>query len=282
MIILQPKIFDLVKDSNAFYVLMASITKRASNLDKSCFPSIKTMANDTGFSENTVVKALKYLKEIGIIKVEARFTENGRQTSNWYVINTDLIMVAGALKTEIESSKVDKDTPPKFAPTPPQNLSTNYKYKLTNTTNSENDFLNFELDDQRKQILETKGFDMELYELELLNWRDYIAKQEAKPTNLTSSFTNWCLNSIKNHTKLKNDLDKTKSKEQIYKENSEATHYVDKYQYDNETIDEFEARVKELEAITGSKYRLHYRGDKNPELFKFKANLLKNKTPDYV
>jgi len=89
-----------------------------------------------------------------------------------------------------------------------------------------------------------------------------------------ASAINWLANEQKTR-------DKNKSKEQIYKENTQQTHWIDKFQEDNETDLEFEARIKELEVLTGSKYRLHYKGSKNSEFEKLKSKLLKSKTANY-
>lgn len=59
------------------------------NREGKCFPGIKTIAAECGYSVNTVKRALKDLEEAGFIKKEARFDvarKNGAQTSNLYTL----------------------------------------------------------------------------------------------------------------------------------------------------------------------------------------------------
>lgn len=48
------------------------------------WPSKKTLAKDLGVAVNTIESAINVLLEIGCIQYEARFTNDGRQTSNLY------------------------------------------------------------------------------------------------------------------------------------------------------------------------------------------------------
>jgi len=110
MIILTNEILTLVEDNNAFIVLIKSIAKRASyDNNQSCFPSLNTMALDSGFSKPTVIKACKYLKDIGIITIQKRCNDNSKENySNFYCIDTDLIKVVGGLKAEIGVNDIDR------------------------------------------------------------------------------------------------------------------------------------------------------------------------------
>ncbi|MDK2934969.1 MAG: hypothetical protein PWP27_2779, partial [Clostridiales bacterium] len=51
-----------------------------------CFPAIKTIASDCNMSKRTVQRALNDLLEVGMIKKESRYRENGGQSSNLYTI----------------------------------------------------------------------------------------------------------------------------------------------------------------------------------------------------
>ena len=130
MIILTHEILDLVTDNNAFIVLVKSIAKRASYSDQSCFPSIATMEKDTGFSKNTVINGCKWLRENGIIQVIKRKNEKGGDTSNFYVVDTDLIKIIGKLKTETPVQNLNTPSA-EFEHPPVQNLNTNHKDNLT-------------------------------------------------------------------------------------------------------------------------------------------------------
>lgn len=52
--------------------------------DKSCWPSIPTIARDLRISRSTVKRALKELVSAGYLKKEYRYRENGSHTSNLY------------------------------------------------------------------------------------------------------------------------------------------------------------------------------------------------------
>ena len=69
---------------NAFRVY-ATLCRYADKEDGSCYPSIKSIGNRCGKSPSSVKRALKELKEIGAIKVEARYIDDG-QTSNLYTV----------------------------------------------------------------------------------------------------------------------------------------------------------------------------------------------------
>lgn len=61
-----------------------------SNKEGKCFPSIKTIAKECGYSVNTVKRALDDLVEAGFVVKEARFDterKHGGQTSNLYTLN---------------------------------------------------------------------------------------------------------------------------------------------------------------------------------------------------
>ncbi len=60
------------------------------NKDGQCFPSIRTIARECGYSVNTVKRALDDLVKAGFVVNEARFDKerkHGGQTSNLYTLN---------------------------------------------------------------------------------------------------------------------------------------------------------------------------------------------------
>lgn len=84
-----------------------------SNKDLTCFPSIPTIARETGLSERTVQRALKELVAGGFLKKTSRYRENGGQSSNLYSldiegnccseeITQELADPEGEVKAEIE------------------------------------------------------------------------------------------------------------------------------------------------------------------------------------
>lgn len=57
------------------------------NGEGTCFPSIKTIANDCGVSTRTIQRTMISLLEEGFVKKDSRFREKGGQTSNLYTLD---------------------------------------------------------------------------------------------------------------------------------------------------------------------------------------------------
>ncbi len=62
----------------------------------SSFPSIKTLAADTGFSTSTVKRAIRSLRDNGYLKVSSRERKDGSHTSNFYTLLIEAF--TGAIK----------------------------------------------------------------------------------------------------------------------------------------------------------------------------------------
>ena len=85
-----------------------------SNKEGQCFPSIKTIAKECGYSVNTIKRALDDLVESGFVVKEARFDierKHGGQTSNLYTLNVvqpKAELVKESVKSEepIKSSEI--------------------------------------------------------------------------------------------------------------------------------------------------------------------------------
>lgn len=89
MINIDDRLFEVV-DQNEYW-LLSHITSRL-NKKMFCFPSNKTLMNDTGWAEEKLQKVKKSLVEKGLLGVEKWFTD-GVQTSNRYVVKTPWIGV---------------------------------------------------------------------------------------------------------------------------------------------------------------------------------------------
>jgi hypothetical protein len=57
------------------------------NAENEAYPSYKTLANLCLCNERTVIRSIKSLVDLGLIEVHARFRDNGKQTSNIFVLN---------------------------------------------------------------------------------------------------------------------------------------------------------------------------------------------------
>lgn len=59
--------------------------------DYQCYPSIKKLSQNTGFSESAIKRSIKKLEELGLITKRRRYSSSG-PTSNLYKINiTELV-----------------------------------------------------------------------------------------------------------------------------------------------------------------------------------------------
>ncbi|MGR5069309.1 helix-turn-helix domain-containing protein [Vibrio alfacsensis] len=64
-----------------------------------CFPSIKKLANITGFSESTMKRAVARLESLGVITKKRRYSNSG-PTSNLYTLNLQSLQ----LKTQTKKT----------------------------------------------------------------------------------------------------------------------------------------------------------------------------------
>ncbi len=80
-----------------------------------CFPSIKTIAKECGYSVSTVKRALKDLEEMGYVEKIERYDDrkNGGQTSNLYVLKikveneNNLCKNDGNIENKVADEKIE-------------------------------------------------------------------------------------------------------------------------------------------------------------------------------
>ena len=81
---------DVLRDkklSGTSRLVFAILCSYANFNTRSCFPKIKTLAEDAGFSERTIQKALSELEERGVLKRVVRYRkEDGAQISSEYLL----------------------------------------------------------------------------------------------------------------------------------------------------------------------------------------------------
>ncbi len=85
MINLDDRIFEDVKKPEHMWLLLHIARRIGKNRD--CWPKNFTLAKDCNWSENTVQKYKKQLKELGLLTIEKRFVNN-KQAANSYLVNT--------------------------------------------------------------------------------------------------------------------------------------------------------------------------------------------------
>jgi hypothetical protein len=127
----------LSPEAKAIYAYLCSY----SGSDGSCFPSVGRMAYELGMSEQRLKKHRKQLEEAGYITIERR-RENGKQTSNLYVIE---LQPSGFLTPENltpENLTPENLTPENLTPenmTPTINSSTINSFTINRLTNNSDD-----------------------------------------------------------------------------------------------------------------------------------------------
>ncbi|MCE0493111.1 helix-turn-helix domain-containing protein [Vibrio salinus] len=73
------------------------------NRDFECFPSIKTLSQNSGFSESSTKRAIKKLEELNFITKKRRYSSSG-PTSNLYKINILLLLNDNPRKPKIKAT----------------------------------------------------------------------------------------------------------------------------------------------------------------------------------
>lgn len=93
-------------------VLMIALAERA-NDDGECWPSVAGLVAATGMSEAQVHRRRRLMVEQGWLSVAPRFSEEGRQRSNGYVLNVARLMGEGV--TVDTGGRVSLLTPPRVS-----------------------------------------------------------------------------------------------------------------------------------------------------------------------
>jgi hypothetical protein len=89
MINIDTRFIPLV-DESEMWLLLHILTKV--NKKNECFPSNETLCNGTGWEIKKLQRVKKSLLDRGILKIQGR-SKKGRQTSNLYIIDTDLLSI---------------------------------------------------------------------------------------------------------------------------------------------------------------------------------------------
>lgn len=140
MILITQEIIQTVTDNNAFIVLIKSLAKRASN-EQSCFPSLSTIAEDTGLAKSTVQKAIDFLVKKRVILRQKIKNRDGSWSCNHYKICTNDLKVVKNTKKPYTVDIIEEqgdlsvdDTLYRTAVDPiPHNGTTLYRTTVTNS-----------------------------------------------------------------------------------------------------------------------------------------------------
>lgn len=101
--------------STAYEKAMYHALKMHTDSKDQCFPSVKTLAEESGMGLGKANATLKDLEKKGVIKIEHQYLENGGKTSNLYTICDPFITSEESKKPkEKPKLKVQQDDVPEF------------------------------------------------------------------------------------------------------------------------------------------------------------------------
>lgn len=101
--------------STAYEKAMYHALKMHTDSKGQCFPSVKTLAEESGMGLGKANATLKDLEKKGVIKIEHQYLENGGKTSNLYTICDPFITSEESKKPkEKPKLKVQQDDVPEF------------------------------------------------------------------------------------------------------------------------------------------------------------------------
>lgn len=101
--------------STAYEKAMYHALKMHTDSKGQCFPSVKTLAEESGMGLGKANATLKDLEKKGVIKIEHQYLENGGKTSNLYTICDPFITIEESKKPkEKPKLKVQQDDVPEF------------------------------------------------------------------------------------------------------------------------------------------------------------------------
>lgn len=68
-------------------MIFIMLKKHAGKDTQKSYPSLATLSKETGISKRKVQNCLKHMKELGVIEIQRRKTENGDPDSNLYIVH---------------------------------------------------------------------------------------------------------------------------------------------------------------------------------------------------
>lgn len=94
----------LTANELAVYVILCAF---ASNTDRTCFPSYRTLANKAGCCRRTVISIVARLEELGYIEKQSQPSGAGDSTSNRYIIKSNVTKAKTESASVLENTNVD-------------------------------------------------------------------------------------------------------------------------------------------------------------------------------
>jgi len=120
-------------DSVSLHVLVTAL-EYLNNETQELTTSYEHLAEKTGYSRRTVIRAMARLHEVGVIELNHRHGKGGRQLTNKYVIdfNNPMARIRGVTPDTLPESSVTPDTPPVSRQTPLGGVTSDTQSRKTN------------------------------------------------------------------------------------------------------------------------------------------------------
>lgn len=133
-------------DEKELFLILKIMLRIRENL--TCWPSIETIAKDTGWSENTVRKYSRILEDKGSLDVVDRFYDSGKQTSKEYRVTAEGVgvyipakkLASGGSNSEGLGVQNLKGSPSKVEGLGVQNLNPNSLDNINSLNKGKNQF----------------------------------------------------------------------------------------------------------------------------------------------
>lgn len=97
----------LTANELAVYVILCAF---ASNTDRTCFPSYRTLAGKAGCCRRTVISIVARLEELGYIEKQNQSSGAGDSTSNRYIIKSSVTKAKTDPASVLENTNVDNQS----------------------------------------------------------------------------------------------------------------------------------------------------------------------------
>lgn len=123
--------------------VLHSLARHADNNGVS-FPHIKTIASETGYSDRTIQRGLRELKETGVVTVELKRNRRGKNIGNIYTINHPALQETETMERSSNVIRLQPVSTQSVSPSPRHSVTTSGD-KLSPST------INYQLTKERKR-----------------------------------------------------------------------------------------------------------------------------------
>lgn len=175
-----------------------ALVMRANYADKTCFPSLQTIADDAGVSRRVVTTALPLLRDAGLIRIRERKTDKGQSSNIYTILDPRQNLPGGSAKSAPGVVQNLHSPSAKSAPItntieqPPDERSIVPKQKAKRASRIEEPF---GIDDATINWAFSEGFTFSDIAREKDKFVDYHASKGSTFVDWQRAFKNWLRNS---------------------------------------------------------------------------------------